>query len=150
MFSKKAFTVIEFIVVITILTIIASISFYVFSKLDKKEALEKDVASLTSMIREARLLSVASKNTSSFGVHFENDRAILFEGSSYSGPQPSDKVISFSNRVKLESYSLNMGGSDIVFSRLIGNTNNYGTVTLSIKDGSASSTITILSTGVIQ
>lgn len=146
----KGFTLIEILTVIAILTIIFSMTFYFFNAMGRKEALGKDVAGLSSIIRNARLLSVASKDASPFGVHLENNKAILFEGSSYVAGGENEKVVAFNGNVYISSYSLNGGGSDILFTRLTGNTSNYGTITLSLKDGSASTTITVLQTGVIK
>ena len=140
----------ELLVVICIMTIILSISFYFFSGLSKKEALEKDVAGLTAFIRNARLLAVASKDAMPFGIHLENDKVILFEGNVYTAGGANEKVMTFSPQVYMHSYALNLGSPDIVFARLNGNTLNFGTITLSLKDNSTSTTVTILRTGVIQ
>ena len=147
---NKGFSLIEILVVIGIFVAIFSITLYFFSGVDKKESLEKDVSGVTALIRNARLLSIASKNASVFGIHFESNRVVLFEGSNYAIGGPNQKVIDLSNKVYLSSYSLNNGGPDIIFSRLVGDTLNYGSVTLSLKDNSTSTTITILKTGVIQ
>jgi len=147
--TNKGFTLIEILTVIGIFIVIFSFTFYFFGGLDKRESLEKDVAGVTALIRNARLLSIASKNASVFGIHFESDKVILFEGSTYNPGAPS-KIINLSRKVYISSYSLNNGGQDIVFSRLVGDTINFGTVTLSLKDSSTSTTITILKTGVIQ
>lgn len=140
----------ELLMVIVIFSIIMSVTFYFFGGFGKKEALEKDVAGLTAFIRNARLLSVTSKNASPFGVHFQVDKVVLFEGNTYVAGGANEKIMAFSPKVYLYGYSLNTGGSDIIFTRLTGNTSNFGTVTLSLKDNSASTTITILKTGVIQ
>lgn len=140
----------EILVVITIFAVIMTITFYFFSGYSKKEALEKDVAGLTALIRNARLLSVTSKNASPFGVHFESDKAVLFEGNSYVPDGQNEKTVVLSRDVFISSYSLNTGGSDIIFTRLVGDTLNYGTITLSLKDNSASTTVIILESGVIQ
>ncbi len=140
----------ELLVVIIIMTIIIAISFYFIPNWGKKDALEKDVAGLTSFIRDARLLSMASKDAQPFGIHLQDDKVVLFEGSIYVAGGANEKIMEFSNKVYLYEYSLNGGGADMVFTRLTGYTSNFGTVTLSLKDNSASTTITILSTGVIQ
>ncbi|PIR39971.1 MAG: hypothetical protein COV33_02345 [Candidatus Zambryskibacteria bacterium CG10_big_fil_rev_8_21_14_0_10_34_34] len=147
---NKGFSLMEVVVVISILVVVLSITFYFFPKLNKKEVLEKDVSSVVALIRNARVLSVASKNTSPFGIHFENNKIVLFEGGAYVAGNDNEKIVTLSKDVYMSGYLLNLGSPDIVFSRLIGNTSNYGTVTFSLKDDSASTTITILGTGVIQ
>ncbi len=148
--GSSGFSLLEIVMVISIFTIVLVTALYFFSKLNKKEVLEKDVSSAVALIRNARALSVTSKNASPFGIHLENDKVVLFEGSSYIAGGVNEKIIKLSGDVYISEYFLNLGGPDIIFSRLIGNTSNYGTVTFSLKDDSASTTITILSTGVIQ
>ncbi len=147
---NKGFTLMELIMVIVIFTVIASVTFYFFGGFNKKEILEKDAASLTALIRNARLLSVTSKDASPFSIHLESDKAVLFEGSLYVAGGLNEKTVEFSREVYMSAYSINNGGPDIVFTRLTGETLNYGTVKLSLRDDSASTTITILRTGVIQ
>lgn len=148
--NSHGFTLMEILVVISIMAILLTLSFAFFSKLGNKDALEKDVAGLTSFIRNARLLSVASKDASAFGIHLESGKVVLFEGNTYTPGGANEKVMEYSGKVYMSSYNLNQGNPDIVFTRLSGNTLNFGTVTLSLKNNSASTTITILRTGVIQ
>lgn len=147
---NSGFTLVEMLVAIGILTVVASIGVYFFASLYKKEALEKDTASLVALINQARMLSVSSKDASAFGVHLQNDKAVLFEGFSYVSGGANEKTSGFSGKVQVSSYALAGGGSDIVFDRLTGNTSNSGTIVLSLKDGSASTTVTVLQTGVVQ
>jgi len=147
---NKGFTLMELLVVIVIMTIILSLSFYFLGSFGKKDALEKDMAGLTSFIRNARLLSISSKDAMPFGIHLENSKAVLFEGNTYVAGGANEKIMAFSPQIYLYGYSLNLSNPDIVFARLSGNTSNFGTITLSLKDNSASTTITILKTGVVQ
>jgi len=140
----------EVVVVIGIFAVVLSMVFYFFPRLNKKEVLEKDVSSVLALIRNARVLSVASKNASPFGIHLEEDEVVLFEGSTYLAGGDNEKIVVLSKNVYMSDYSLNLGSPDIVFARLVGGTSNYGTITFSLSDDSASTTITILGTGVIQ
>ena len=140
----------EVLIVIGIFALVGTITFYFFAGFSKKATLEKDTAALTALINNAKVLSFASKNTSVFGIRLENDKAVLFRGASYVPGGEDEKVVVFANNVYLYSHSLNGGGSEIIFDRLTGNTSNYGTIVLSLTDHSASTTITILPTGVIE
>lgn len=148
--SKKGFTLVEILAAIAIITAVTTIAVYVFGNLNKKEALSKDADALISLIRNARLFTISSKNASQYGVRLEANRAILFQGSVYAPGGEEERIHEFSGNVEINSYSLNMGGQEIVFKRLTGFTDNFGTVKIWLKDGSASTTITILSTGVVK
>lgn len=148
--NQRAFTLMELLLVISIMMAILFMPFYFFKGMRQRNALEQDVASLTALARNARLLSVVSKNATQFGIHLTSSEATLFEGSTYVAGGVNERKVTFSDEVYMSGYSLNQGSPDILFSRLTGNTQNYGTITLSLKDNSTSTTITILPTGVVQ
>jgi prepilin-type N-terminal cleavage/methylation domain-containing protein len=150
MWHKRAFTLIEILAVIAIIAAVSTIAVYFFGNLNKAELLKKDADSLVAFIRNARLFTISSKNASQYGVHLEANKAVLFQGSVYTPGGEEERIHEFSNNVEISTYSLNMGGQDIVFKRLTGFTDNYGTVKIQLKDGSASTTITILGTGVVK
>lgn len=148
--NRMGFTLSEVLVVIGIFAIIATLAVISFSGLNDREALEKDASGLVSFIRDARMLAVSSKNAALFGVHLEAGRAVLFEGDSYIPGGAGQKFLELSPKTYISAFSLNEGGSDIVFSRLTGVTSDFGTVKISLKDDTASTTITVLPTGVVQ
>ena len=147
---KKAFTLLELLIAISIIMAVLFMSFNFFIKFGQKDALEKDKAGLISLMRNARLLSVASKDATAFGVHLESSKAVLFQGGTYVAGGANEKVMEFSKYVVMSGYALSQGTADIVFSRLTGNISNYGNITLSLTDNSTSTMITILQTGVVQ
>lgn len=147
--TNKGVTLMEFLVAIGILTIVASMTFYFFAGFRGK-MLDTDAAGLSAFLREARLLSIASKNASPFGIHLESDGAVLFQGNTYIAGGANQKHLKFARNVYLHSYALDGGGQDIVFNRLTGATSDFGDITLSLKDDSASTTITVLRTGVVK
>ncbi len=140
----------EVMVVIGLFVIVAGMTFYFFSGFNKKEILEKDVAGVSALVRDARMLSVTSKDSSVFGIHFEADKVILFKGGSYITGGSDQKIFTLSKTVYMSEYSLDLGIPDVVFARFSGETSNFGTVTFSLDDDSASTTITISRTGVVQ
>lgn len=148
--DKRGFTLIEILMALSVMGVILFITFNFFGSFRSKDALEKDEAALVSLIRNARLLSVVSKNALPYGIHLEASKAVLFEGVSYVAGGPNQQTVEFNKLVYLQNYNLNQGTPDIVFARLTGNTLNYGTIVLALKDLSTSTTITILQTGVIQ
>lgn len=142
---------IELLISITIVGVLSLIGLWYFTRATDTEALKKDAQGIVAIINEARSLSLASKNALQYGVHLEEFQVVLFEGNSYASSSLSNKYQPFNRRVHKFSHSLNGGGDDIVFSRLTGETNNFGTIKISLINNSLSSTtVSINNNGVVQ
>jgi hypothetical protein len=126
------------------------IAIWHFKKANLEEALKKDRQGLVAILEEARSLSLSAKEENVYGVRVETSKAEIFKGSVYN-VNPDNKVQNFNNSVQVSSYSLNGGGQDIIFSRLTGSTDQYGSIHLSVVGQPLSSTtVTVKSTGVIE
>ena len=75
---------------------------------------------------------------------------IIFRGTTYDAGTSTNIVEQVLPLAEISSTSLNGGGNDIVFERLTGETDNYGTVFISIPGTTVSSTITIYETGLVE
>lgn len=139
------FTLIELVIVLTILSILASVVVSSFNRVGGSEALDTTVMSTISILNEARSSAVSSKDASNYGVRILNNKLVSFKNA-YG---ISNKEISISNLVAI---STSTGiGSDIIFNNVSGSTNASGTITITIlSDEPKSSTIRIYSTGVIE
>lgn len=148
---KPGFGLIELLISISILGILSLIGLWYFSRANGAEALKKDAQGVVAIISEARSLALSSRNASKYGVHLEEFQTVLFEGDIYSSGDLNNRYQKFNSRVHKLNHSLNSGGDDILFSRLTGETNNFGTVKLSLINDSVSSiTITINNSGVVE
>jgi prepilin-type N-terminal cleavage/methylation domain-containing protein len=150
---KKGFSFLEIITVIAIVLIIISISITSFSSSNKRQALDKSQILLVSILNEARSLSVAGKNYVKYGVHLGQNSITLFSGDTYMEGLESNKNYELNKFVEIlpENISLIGGGSDIVFERGTGQTDDVGSFRVSLKDDpSSSSTINISSLGVFN
>src|SRR3989344_248097 len=144
--NNRGITLMEILVSIAILGMLNLIGLWYFSKATNAQALEKDKQGLVAILQEARSLALSSKNALQYGVHLEEFQTVLFKGSTY-----DNKDQKFNRAIHLSAQSLNGGGIDIIFSRLTGETNNFGTITLSLINSPFSSvTITINNGGVIE
>jgi prepilin-type N-terminal cleavage/methylation domain-containing protein len=148
--NKKGFTMIEFLVVIVIATILFSISVKVFYSYKNNHSIDSVVARISGALEEARFNTVSAKNDSVYGVKFTTNSVSLFQGSSYNPNDINNKTYNFNNTVSINSV-LNGGVSSIVFDRQTGATNHFGTTTIT---STASSTIyryvVVYKTGVIE
>lgn len=152
--SKKIFskglTLVEILVVITILALISVITYEALFSVKKKEVLEKEAARVSAVIERARSLTLSSSGDREYGVHVESNRVVTFRGNSYNSSDPNNKADTLNNAVTISNYSFTGGGDNVVFERLSGKTRNAGTLTMSLSSATTTYTITIYGTGLVD
>jgi prepilin-type N-terminal cleavage/methylation domain-containing protein len=148
---KSGFTLVETLMVVAITVIVATIAFFSFSGYGSMEAISKDQGRVVSVLEKARALTLDSYNSSVYGVHFAANTVTVFAGAAYSPADPANIVTNLSPKVYIKNVSLAGGGSDIIFNRLSGETNQPGTTTLALVSASTTtSTIVVYGTGLVQ
>lgn len=151
MYKVRGFTLIEILVSTAIIVLVGSITVSVFSSFNRERSLMKDVAEVAALIEEARALTLSSKDRSSFGVRFEADRAIRFQGTAYVEGAASNVTVLLGPSTTISSISLSGGGNDVVFEKLTGDATRTGSVTIALlKDPSRTKVIQIFGTGIVQ
>lgn len=150
MFMNKGFSIFEFVIVIAILVAISVISIQPLASFRDTQVLNFQAREISSVIKEARSRTLGSKDLSQYGVHFSENEIILFKGVNFVTSDPDNETFSMNILTKISVINFNGGGSDLVFQRLTGQTNNYGTTTVSLKSDSLKlKSIVILKTGII-
>lgn len=146
----KAFTLLEVLVVVGIISILAGIVQLNLQPFGNQSDLTGSVQSIVSLLRKAQNLSISSKNLSPHGVHFQSNTYTLFQGPAYNASSTSNEVHALPSRLEFSSIAIT-GGNDALFERIDGRTDNYGTIQLRvIANPSASSTILIEPSGNIS
>lgn len=149
-FYKKGITVIELLVVLAVLGIIFSIVFPQFSKIRENQVLKSGVQDILSSLDKARSQTLASLNSSVYGVHFQADKIIIFKGADFSTRDTAkDETINIITPATISSVALGCTPTipcNIFFNRLSGSPSTYGTITISTPN--YSKIITISATGV--
>jgi len=147
----KGFTILEIIISLTIFLILAIIVVSSFSSFRNNQELTNAVQETINLLNLARSKTLSSEGSSQYGVHFESSRIVLFKGVSFSESNPDNNVAVFSSLIEISAINLNGGGNNLVFQRLTGKTDNYGTITLRIKsDVSKTKIIDIKNTGIVN
>ncbi|MEK7589712.1 MAG: hypothetical protein AAB475_00450 [Patescibacteria group bacterium] len=149
--TNKGFSFIEALIIISI-----SVSLIVgvvvgFSKFNENQIIESTTSEVLSELDKARALTIASYDNTVYGVHIESDKIIFFKGGTYSPVGTDNKITKLSARISISNILLSGGGDDIIFQRLTGKTNNYGTLTISlVSDLAKTKIITIQESGIIE
>jgi type II secretory pathway pseudopilin PulG len=150
--KNKGISLLEVIIAFGVIGILAAIIVPNLSQFHKQQVLQDTSENIISLLNEARNNTISSKNSSSYGVRFQADKAILFAGLSYSD-SPTNKQINLDSSVTIPGsggINLNGGGSDVIFDRITGDTAEYGTIVIRLaSDASKQKTVTISKIGVI-
>ncbi|MFH1455083.1 MAG: type II secretion system protein [bacterium] len=142
---SKGFTLIEILLVLSIIVILVVMIIPSFSKVGGSEALDTTTMSAIAVLNVAKSSAVSSKDASDYGIRIFNNKLVSFKGS-YG---IENKEITISNLVTI---STSTGiGTDIIFNNVSGSTSASGTITITVlNDPSKNSTIRIYSTGAVE
>ncbi len=146
---EKGFTLIEIVAVLGIIGILISVTVFSFSAFRDNSNLGKNISQAKSVLEEARYESISGKSNYSYGVKINSADLTLFQGASYAS-STRNTVYSFDGATT-GSISLNGGGSEIVFVKNSGSTNNFGTFQITMTVNTAKrSTIAVTNSGLIS
>ena len=148
-FYKKGITALEIIIVLGVVGVLLALILPNFSKIREDQVVKSAASDILSAISKARSQTLASVESSEYGVRFESDRVIIFKGKVYSSGAPDNEIISIYSPASISNVTLGgvSGNSgDMYFNRLYGVPSLTGTITISTS--SISKTITISATGI--
>ena len=149
--SQKGITLLEVIIVIAIIGILIGIALPQFSAIKNAQIIKGAGEDILSVLGKARSQTLASLNSTEYGVHFETNRVTIFSGTVYSSGNVSNVIENISSPASISTISLTGGATDVYFNRLSGTPNKTGTIVVSISsDTSLTKTITISSTGEVS
>lgn len=153
--KNKGISIIEVLVVISILSIISAIVVPRLSGFRNQQVLKNTTEDIVSLLNEARNNTISSKDSTNYGVHFESDKVVLFRGLSFDSSTVNKEIKLDSSVTIPEEGGINLqnGGGDIIFERITGDTVNdeYGTIVIqSTKDETAQNIISISKIGIID
>lgn len=147
----RAFTLIEVLLVTIILGTIASVVLVLPAYFSKIAALDAGVEAVISGLRQAQTKTLSSVEDSAYGLHFEENSVTVFKGDTYNASDPENEILLIPSQVVISKIALEGGSSDVVFKRLSGQTDQYGSVTLRIQTEPVRlRTVSILESGLIR
>ncbi|MBU0976408.1 MAG: type II secretion system protein [Patescibacteria group bacterium] len=132
--SDKGITLVEIVIVIGLLAVLIGMAVPIYRTSYTKGDLDTSVSQVLSTIRLAQSKAMSGEGASKFGIHFDSSTTpyqyVLFKGDVYNSVDPYNQVSKISKQITITSLSFNGGGSDLVFEKYTGETNNSGTITL--------------------
>jgi len=146
----SSFTLIELLVVIAIIGIIGATVVVLPPRLQQSASIDASTENVVSALLEARTKTLASKDDYAYGVHVETAKIVVFKGASYSSSSPDNEITLLPADVSITAIALAGGGSDVLFNRLTGDTNQNGTITLRlVADTAHGRVISVTKTGLV-
>ena len=150
LFHKRGFTFIEVSIVIGIILLVGGVVSFYFSQLNKSQSLDKDALSALSVLNEARSSAMSAKDFSDYGVHFTSNSYTFFKGSVFVYNDANNVTYNEDDSISISSIALG-GGSDVVFKKVTGETDDNGSLIFSLtNDPTKYQTITIFATGATE
>jgi prepilin-type N-terminal cleavage/methylation domain-containing protein len=144
----KAFTLIEILFVLAILGLLFAIALPQFSKMRDGQILNSTISDITSALNKASSQSLASLDSSVYGVHFSSNKFTIFKGVVFDINSLDNEIYDINSRASISSIVLTGGAHNLYFNRLTNTPSNTGSIVITV--GSFSKTITIDQTGKIS
>jgi len=152
--KNKGITVLEILMVIAIMIILIAVIVPNLTNFRNERTLNNTTSDIISLLNEARNNTISSYNSNNYSVHFESNRVVYFTGSVFNNNDSTNKPVTLDPIVNIPAsggINLSDGTNDVIFTRLTGDVNNYGTIIVSLtSDATKQKTITISKTGSIS
>ncbi len=146
--KSHGFTLLELIIVVGILGLLLAVIMPSFLNFRRNSILSTETQNVITLVNKARLSSMSSKEDFQYGVHFEADKVVLFQGDTYVAGAGTNEELILNTALTLSSVVVNGGGAEVVFQKVTGATNQNATTTLLVVGGTASTTIVVFPSGI--
>ncbi len=130
--KQRGFTLIEILIVISIVILLVTITSVSYRYFEKNTELKITAQKMITILKTAQNKTLSSEGDSQYGVHFENNKYILFKGNIYEEESTDNIENKIPSRLEINSIDLTGEGSDVVFQRISGRTEQDGTIDLII------------------
>lgn len=140
----RGFTMIEILIVVSIVVIMAAVSFPFYNLFQGFSATESVTFEIKESLRSAELNALSGQNNTNFGLYFSSGQYTLYQGANYAARTPSaDQTFSLPANIAVT------GATDVNFAKNTGRPNAAVTITVTNTDTQSESTVSINSIGLI-
>lgn len=148
-YSKSGASLLEIALIVGLILAVLAIVFSGLASFRRISLLNSAGEQVASALHEAHSRTLSSREASQYGVHFAQDRVILFKGASFISGDPANSETLMPAGMDISAITFNGGGVDVIFDRLTGATSQYGSVTLRYGVFPRTLTVSILATGIV-
>lgn len=151
-FKNEGRSVVEIILVVAIVVVLLAVVSYSISGFRDSQSMKNAVVDVTSSLDKAKSETLAGLNSLNYGVHFQSDKVVIFNSTSYSAGTNTNENINIISPAVISCISIPSsspcvatGTTDIYFVRLTGIPNNSASLT--ITSGNLTKNVIINSAG---
>lgn len=148
--NNRGFTMVEMLTVVGIVVIIAAVALPYGSIFLAQSKLQETTLNVVDALRRTQSRSMSGMGGEPWGVHLASTDITLFRGAAYDSGDYENEVIDLPEISPINTISLNGGGDDVIFNRIIGDTSEWGTIVVDDANSDAQATITISEVGLIE
>ncbi|MFH1012591.1 MAG: hypothetical protein V1760_02485 [Candidatus Peregrinibacteria bacterium] len=151
--KNKGLSILEGVIGITILLVIITSTLLSLSYFLNKNQLNAYATQVTQVLRKAQGNALSGYENSPWGVQMDanNKRFILFKGTSYAERNAAfDEITQLSTALSVKNIALNGGGTGMVFAKITGKTNHYGSFDIEESTTAEKVTFTINAYGRVE
>lgn len=136
---SRAFTLVEILVIVSIMVILVSLAIPSYRFFQKETDLNNSAEEIINILRLTQSKTLASERASQWGVYFDRttdpQRFTLFKGQSYATRDSSfDEIHKLAKSIEISEINLAGGVKEVVFDRILGTTSQAGYVSIRLKD----------------
>jgi type II secretory pathway pseudopilin PulG len=130
--KEKAFSLIEIIFIITILSVLFGVANQAFRGKSAEKEIETIANTLVSDLEMAKTNSITGKSGQNYGLKFNSDSYVYFVGSSYIESNENNVVTQIPSNIEIIN---DIPGStdQIIFSKITGDTNHDDEISISVQ-----------------
>jgi prepilin-type N-terminal cleavage/methylation domain-containing protein len=144
--SLRGFSLVEMLIVVTILTIISAITISAFYRFREETMLDRTATQVKSFLTKARQQTLTAKNGYAYGIRFNEQQIFLYHGS-FSSSSP-DLILNLDPLVAMASSSFSGNTNDVRFIKFTGEPTATGTINVTLdSDTTRYRTITVYQSG---
>ncbi len=149
--QKSGFTLIEMLLAISIIFLMSGLILGPFSQFRTQKTLDATVEEVFAAFSRAHIDTISSLQDRQYGVHLEADKVVYFVGTTYVSGASTNAEYELNSVIEIGSITLFGGGSNVIFQRLSGATNESGTFEIRVKsEPTRKVVVTVNGTGAIS